>query len=352
MLIEALRLIVVLAAVVGANRLANARPHLLGDMAPETAVFIITALGAGIGYLAGGALARGVDRLLRGAEEHLGRRHASEVLASTVGLLVGMVLAVLAVGPVLVFVDPVVAVPVAAFAAVVIVVFAVRFATRKRLELFGVLGVMPTPETTGNGCLLDASATIDGRVLALYRAGLLPQPLFVPSFILWELQGIADSGSPERRRRGQRGLDVLQSLREAGAEVRVIDEDPAATTDPDTKLVVVARRRKLPIVTSDSNLAKTASVQGLDVLNLHGLSEMLRSPVLIGEDMVLKIVKPGREAAQGVGYLEDGTMVVVEDAKHLVDQEVNVEVTSIIQTDSGRMLFAKLRSGSELREAT
>ena len=101
----------------------------------------------------------------------------------------------------------------------------------------------PDGMSAGGGCLLDASAAIAGRVLALYKAGLLPQPLCVPSFILWELQGIADSQDPLRRRRGQRGLDVLTSLREAGAEVRVLEEDPAATTEPDVKLVIVARRR-------------------------------------------------------------------------------------------------------------
>jgi uncharacterized protein YacL len=193
-------------------------------------------------------------------------------------------------------------------------------------------------------------------VLALYKAGLLPQPLCVPSFILWELQGIADSQDPMRRRRGQRGLDVLTSLREAGAEVRVLDEDPAATTEPDVKLVIVARRRGLPIVTSDSNLARAAELQGVGVLNLHALAELLRPPVLPGEMARVRLVKKGRETAQGVGYLDDGTMVVVERAAHLLGEEVAVEVTSVLQNDSGRMLFAKTREAQSepphLREVT
>jgi uncharacterized protein YacL len=356
-LIELLRLIVVLGFVVGANRLAATRPELFGSShTTQTVIFFATALGAGIGYIAGGILARWVDRFMRGAEEHLARRHVSEILAATVGALVGGIAAALVSWPLVVFTPPSLAVPIAAFLACVIVAFAIRFAVRKRLEIFGVLGVVPSSQGLGGGCLLDASAAIDGRVLALYKAGLLPQPLCVPSFILWELQGIADSQDPMRRRRGQRGLDVLTSLREAGAEVRVLDEDPAATTEPDVKLVIVARRRGLPIVTSDSNLARAAELQGVGVLNLHALAELLRPPVLPGEMARVRLVKKGRETAQGVGYLDDGTMVVVERAAHLLGEEVAVEVTSVLQNDSGRMLFAKTREAQSepphLREVT
>jgi len=342
-LIELLRLIVVLGSVVGANRLATARPTLFGSAHTETVAFFATALGAGIGYLAGGIIARAVDRLMQGAEEHLARRHVSEILAATVGAVLGGIAAGLVWWPLFAFAPTVVAAPVGAFLACVIVSFGVRFTIRKRLEIFGVLGVAPAPVGLGGGCLLDASAAIDGRVLALYKAGLLPLPLCVPSFILWELQGIADSQDPLRRRRGQRGLDVLTSLREAGATVRVLDEDPAATTEPDVKLVIVARRRGLPIVTSDGNLARAAELQGVGVLNLHALAELLRPPVLPGESARVRLVKRGREAAQGVGYLDDGTMVVVERSSHLLGHEVAVEVTSVLQNDTGRMLFAKIK---------
>jgi uncharacterized protein YacL len=356
MLIEALRLVVVLAAVVGANRLGSARPDLVPGVSRETAVFVVTGLGAALGYIVGGIVARRMDRIMKGAEDRLARRHASEVLAATVGGLIGLVATMLIAWPLIILVPFSVALPAVGFAGVVIVAFAVRFAVRKRLELFGVLGVTTSPEGLTGGCLLDASAAIDGRVLALYRAGLVPQPLCVPAFILWELQGIADSQDPLRRRRGQRGLDVLTSLREAGAELRVLDEDPSATTEPDVKLVIIARRRGLPIVTSDSNLARAAELQGVGVLNLHALAELLRPPVLPGEVAHVRLVKEGREFAQGVGYLDDGTMVVVERANHLLGEEVSVEVTSVLQNDSGRMLFAKLKDAppppSQLREVT
>jgi uncharacterized protein YacL len=344
MLVEAIRLIVVMAAVLSANRLATANPGLLGrSMTPQTTVLLVTALGAGVAYILGGVLARAVERLLKGAEEHVSRRHASEIVAITVGLLIGCFVAGFTAWPLLVFVKPsYVGASLAAFMSLVAITFTTRLAVRKRVELFGVLGVTPMPRGIAGGCLLDSSAAIDGRVLALYRAGLLPQPLCVPAFIIWEMQGIADSADPLRRRRGRRGLDMLASLREAGVNIRVLDEDPAATTDPDAKLVVVARRRGLPIVTSDSNLAKVAELQGVGVLNLHRLAELVRPPVLPGETVGLRIVKVGRERGQGVGYLDDGTMVVVEHAAERVGEDLEVEVTSLLTNDTGRLLFGKI----------
>ncbi len=352
MFVEALRFIVTLGVVLGANRLATANQARFSSLSPQNTVLIFTLLGAAIGYLAGGIIARGVDRLLTGAEERVARHHASEIVAATLGILVGCLASAIVVWPILVYVHPeYAAFAGAAFLAVVILSFTARLAVRKRLELFGVLGVAPIAnEGRGGGCLLDSSAAIDGRVLALYKAGLLPQPLCVPAFIIWEMQGIADSGDPLRRRRGQRGLDMLTSLREAGTEVRLIDEDPAGTSDPDAKLVVIARRRGLPIVTSDANLAKAAELQGVGVLNLHRLTEMLRPPVLPGEKTKVRIGRSGREKDQGIGYLDDGTMVVVEGAGSHLGDELDVEVTSVLQNDRGRTLFAKL-SDEPLQEA-
>jgi uncharacterized protein YacL len=341
MLIEAIRLVITIGFLAGSYRLADANPTLLGR--PDRSLLLTTILGAAIGYIVGGVVARAVDSTMQHAETRLARRHASEVLAATVGLLIGLVLGALVSWPILFTVEETsIAYPAAAFVVLIVASFTTRFAIRKRLELFGVLGVSPGSQAQGTGSLLDTSAAIDGRVIALWRAGLLPQPMWVPSFILWELQGIADSGDPLRRRRGQRGLDVLASLREAGAEVRVIDEDPAGTTDPDAKLVVIARRRNLPLVTSDTNLAKAAELQGLQVLNLHALTELLRPPVLPGEILNVQLIKIGREPGQAVGYLDDGSMVVVESAAHALGATLEVEVTSVLQNPNGRMLFARV----------
>ena len=353
MLVEALRFIVVIGFVLGSNRLGTSLTHPLG-LSGSNGPLLLTALGAAVGYIVGGFVGRGVDRLLAGAEERVSHRHASELVASTLGILVGALASVIISWPLLIFMHPTyIAAAVSAFVTVVIVSFTSRLAVRKRIELFGVFGVMPSATGGGSaGCLLDSSAAIDGRVLALYRAGLLPQPLCVPAFIIWEMQGIADSGDPLRRRRGQRGLDMLASLREAGTEVRVLDEDPAATSDPDAKLVVIARRRGLPIVTSDSNLAKAAELQGVAVLNLHRLTELLRPPVLPGERTRVRVGREGRERGQGVGYLDDGTMIVIEGASTMLGEEIEVEVTSVLQNDRGRTLFAKIpgQTGTTLHE--
>jgi len=343
MFVEAVRFIVVIGFVLGGNKLGTSDPHLLG-LNPSNGTLVVTLLGAAIGYIVGGVIGRGVDRLMKGAEEHVSHRHASELVASTLGILVGALASVIVAWPLLLFVHPqYVGGAAAVFVTVVVISFTSRLAVRKRVELFGVFGVMTSAAEGGStGCLLDSSAAIDGRVLALYKAGLLPQPLCVPAFIIWEMQGIADSGDPLRRRRGQRGLDMLASLREAGTEVRVLDEDPAGTSDPDAKLVVIARRRGLPIVTSDSNLAKAAELQGVGVLNLHRLTELLRPPVLPGERTRVRIGREGRERGQGVGYLDDGTMVIVEGGSSMLGDEIEVEVTSVLQSDRGRQLFAKL----------
>lgn len=349
MIVEAIRLIIVLAATAGAYQLGRSRaldlPIPVQD--PETAAFVIAVMGAAVGYIAGGVAARGIDRGMVSVEDRMAERHASEVLASTLGLLVGLALGALLSWPLLLLIDqPLLSYPLAALVVVTFASFGMRYATRKRMELFGVMGVEPVVTTPSGGCLLDASSAIDGRVLQLWKAGLVPSPLWVPAFIIWELQGIADSSDPIRRRRGQRGLDVLTSLREAGAVVRVIDEDPAGTTEPDAKLIVVARRRGLPIVTSDSNLAKAAELQGLTVLNMHALTEMVRPPVLPGERVSVQLIKEGRDAGQGVGYLDDGTMVVVQQASDALGTEIEVEVTSVLQTSTGRMLFARRGGGA------
>ncbi len=356
MFVEALRFIIVIGFVLGANRLGASTPHPLGLSASNGAL-VLTALGAAVGYLVGGVISRTIDRLMQGAEERISHRHASEIVAATLGILVGALASVILAWPLLFFVHPTyIGLGSAAFVTLVVMSFTARLAVRKRLELFGVLGVVPS--STGGvstGCLLDSSAAIDGRVLALYKAGLLPQPLCVPAFIIWEMQGIADSGDPLRRRRGQRGLDMLASLREAGTEVRVLDEDPAGTSDPDAKLVVIARRRGLPIVTSDSNLAKAAELQGVGVLNLHRLTELLRPPVLPGERTKVRIGRAGRERGQGVGYMDDGTMIVVEGAGSMLGDEIEIEVTSVLQNDRGRTLFAKIPGDEppiELRPVT
>jgi uncharacterized protein YacL len=191
--------------------------------------------------------------------------------------------------------------------------------------------------------LVDTSALIDGRLPDVAASGFLDLDLVVPEFVLHELQHVADASEPMRRARGRRGLDVLAALRASEKiALEVVADDVAEQRDVDLKLVELAVRRKSALITTDFNLNKVAGIRGVVVLNVNDLAHALRPVVLPGEAMRVAIVKEGKEPGQGVAYLEDGTMVVVDHAKALVGQTVEVVVTSAIQTAAGKMFFAKL----------
>ncbi len=190
--------------------------------------------------------------------------------------------------------------------------------------------------------LLDTSVIIDGRILDIARTGFVRQVLLVPNFVLKELQHIADSPDSLRRNRGRRGLDILSMLQnESPVPVRITDMDPPQTRDADSKLVLLARRLTCPIMTNDYNLNKVAELQGITVLNINDLANAVKASFLPGEELSVTIIQEGKEYGQGVGYLDDGTMVVVEDGYRLMNRTEHVVVTKVLQTTAGRMIFAK-----------
>lgn len=194
-----------------------------------------------------------------------------------------------------------------------------------------------------SGILLDSSAIIDGRIVDLCRTGFISGPLIVPRFILRELQQIADSSDSLRRKRGRRGLEVLNRLqRDALVPVRFSDLDVEEISDVDGKLVQLARIHHCPILTTDYNLNRVAELQGVTVLNIHDLAQTVRPVVQPGEELTVQIVHEGKEYGQGVGYLDDGTMVVVEEARDRVGQKATVTVTRLLPTTAGRIVFAHL----------
>ncbi|MCB8935434.1 MAG: PIN domain nuclease [Anaerolineae bacterium] len=191
--------------------------------------------------------------------------------------------------------------------------------------------------------LLDTSVIIDGRILDIGRTGFIRHTLLVPNFVLRELQHIADSADSLRRNRGRRGLDILSMLQnESPVPVRITDMDAPQTRDADSKLVVLARRLGCPIMTNDYNLNKVAELQGITVLNINDLANAVKASLLPGEELRVTIIQEGKEYGQGVGYLDDGTMVVVEDGQRVLNRTENVIVTKVLQTAAGRMIFAKL----------
>jgi uncharacterized protein YacL len=190
--------------------------------------------------------------------------------------------------------------------------------------------------------LLDTSVIIDGRIADIARTGFLPGSLLIPRFILNELQYIADSPESLRRQRGRRGLEVLSDLqKDPLIPVRISDIDVEGTRAVDDKLIVLARQLKSPILTNDYNLNRVAELQGVMILNVNELANAVKAVFLPGEGLSVEIIQEGREQGQGVGYLEDGTMVVVEGGSEYIGKEVDAVVTKVLQTAAGRMIFAR-----------
>ncbi|HYE90561.1 MAG TPA: PIN domain-containing protein [Terriglobales bacterium] len=198
--------------------------------------------------------------------------------------------------------------------------------------------------------LLDTSAIIDGRIADLAATGFVDGPLVIPAFVLRELQHIADSTEPRKRARGKRGFDVVQRLqRLPGGLTDVRDLDLPGLTDVDRKLVELAKTHGAKVVTTDYNLNKLAEVSGVTVLNVNELANALKPAAVAGETLTVHVLREGKEAGQGVAYLDDGTMVVVDQGKRWIGQSVDVAVTSVLQTPSGRIIFTRVRDEEPAR---
>jgi len=202
--------------------------------------------------------------------------------------------------------------------------------------------------TPGSILLLDTSVIIDGRIAEVGETGFIEGILVIPRFVLHELQRIADSDDPLKRNRGRRGLDILNKLQQSKViKVQIQEEDFPEIKEVDAKLVKLASLLNAKVITNDFNLNKVAQFQGVKVLNLNELSNVLKPIVLPGEEMSVFVAKEGKDANQGVAYLDDGTMVVIEDGRHYISKTINVVVTSVLQTTAGRMIFAKIREQND-----
>ena len=194
----------------------------------------------------------------------------------------------------------------------------------------------------GRKMVLDSCALIDGRITELSRMGFVPDELIVPEFIVHELQMLADGGDTQKRERARYGLDVVKDLQDSSSANVVIDRSITTNQQTDDKLVALAKKLNAGLYTTDYNLNKVADIHGVQVLNVNELAQQLRPTALPGERKMVKILQKGSNAKQGVGYLDDGTMVVVDDAARMQSKTVEVEVTRIHQTMAGKMLFATL----------
>lgn len=278
------------------------------------------------------------------------RRKLSEVsghtfFAVTVGLLISSVFSAILALPLSLLPDMwgKVAPAIAFLALGYLSVTIMRLRSRDVGPIFGMAlsGTSKMSDGKDGKVILDTNSIIDGRIADIIETGFVHGTLLIPKFVLDELHYIADSPDPLRRIRGRRGLDILTKLqRESDIPVEISDMDFKGIREVDSKLVELAKTMRCPIVTNDVNLNRVASLQGIRVLNINELANALKPMVLPGEDMRLFMSQEGKEQGQGVGFLDDGTMVVVEGGRRYLNNEINVVVTRVLQTGAGRMIFA------------
>lgn len=270
-----------------------------------------------------------------------------DLFVAIVGLLLGLIISLLLSYPLSLL--PYVGGFAPILASIVFGFMGVEIMLTRERDLVEVLqGLVPSPSNKngkmwgGKRILVDTSAIIDGRMADISQTGFVQGELLIPRFVLDELQRIADSSDALRRNRGRRGLEMLNKLRkESKVPVRVVDVDFEDTPDVDAKLVKLAQKMHCYIITNDFNLNRVAEIQGISVLNVNELANAVRSVVMPGEEMVVRIIQEGKEHGQGVGYLDDGTMVVVEGGRRRLNSEIDVVVTRVLQTAAGRMIFGQ-----------
>jgi len=312
--------------------LGGAAGYLFNYLSPDTP----------FAYLIGGALGIGIAVIFVTLEIWLSSRPRRHVIAGALGLLIGLGVATLLSLLLVVNLSPMVRSVITLGLAIVFSYLGVILLIRKLPEhWFNRVDV--DQGVGGERKILDTSVIIDGRVADLTTVGFLEGDLVVPKFVLDELQLIADSSDALKRNRGRRGLDILNDMqKKLGERVTIDPTDFPELDEVDSKLVKLAMTTGGKVVTNDFNLNKVAELQGVDVLNINELANALKPVYIAGERMRVKLIKEGTEPGQAVGYLDDGTMVVVDRGRELINNEVEVVVTSVLQTSAGRMIFTKL----------
>jgi uncharacterized protein YacL len=272
---------------------------------------------------------------------------APRMISGIIGLVVGLIIAALIASPLSLLPKPFGQI-LPFLGALIFGYIGVAVFVMRQNDIFGILrsrfafgGESPKGQMERN-VLLDTSVIIDGRVADIARTGFINGSMLVPSFVLNELQHIADSSESLRRQRGRRGLDILNRLqKDTSIPFRITDIDVEGVREVDDKLVILAKQLRCPILTNDYNLNRVAELQGVLVLNINELANAVKAVYIPGEALEVQVIQEGKEMGQGVGYLDDGTMVVVEDGKDYIDQMIPVVVTKVLQTAAGRMIFAR-----------
>ncbi|MFZ5645651.1 MAG: PIN/TRAM domain-containing protein [Bacillota bacterium] len=321
-------------------------------------IYAVYGLGLMLGLVAGllmtPLIVRGSLRLISMIEQYLQRTPTYDLVMGSVGLILGLIIANL-LGSALAFLG----LPgkiIWVLSTILLGYLGMSIFIKKREEVLGLFGNLPRfgkdkpvksePKTSYK--ILDTSVIIDGRISDLCESGFIEGVLLVPAFVLEELRHIADSSDLLKRNRGRRGLDILNKMRkDPQIKIQIYENMKGLEeqTEVDTKLVKLGQKLQAKIMTNDYNLNKVAELHGVKVLNINELANAVKPVVLPGEEMTVQVVKDGKEAGQGVGYLDDGTMIVVDGGRRFIGQTISVVVTSVLQTAAGRMIFAKPRTG-------
>ena len=327
---------------------------LVGDLEVTVIPILYAMIGGGVLLGALGFLIMPYISLypLEKMRNYLSRISGQSLLMALAGLVVGLIIASLVALPISMLPKPFGSI----MPFVVAIVFAylgVTIAVSRQSEFRDLASTIrhsrkglfseKRPKLTGaRSILVDTSVIIDGRIADIVKTGFLSGALVIPHFVLNELQYIADSAESLRRQRGRRGMEVLAELKKnRKIDVNIADIDVDGVRDVDEKLIVLARQMKAPILTNDFNLNRIAELQNVNVLNINELANAVKSILLPGEMLSIKVIQEGKEPNQGVGYMDDGTMVVVGDGKEFLDKEIAVTVTKVLQTAAGRMIFSK-----------
>ena len=320
--------------------------HIASQWWPFAAVVIAPVAGALLGVLVVPMAQRVFERELVAVERAVDRMAPGELLGGAIGLTGGLIIAFLAKSVLFEFIT--FAGRTGGYIAIVIYIvvsiFAAYLGARVGAKQRVGLGQFANVAVASGGTpkVLDTSVIIDGRILDIVGSGFLDGPLLLPRFVLRELQNIADSSDAMRRTRGRRGLDVLTKLQQL-SPLEIVERDFDTVAEVDAKLVMLARERGAKLVTNDFNLNRVANVEGVPVLNINELANAVKPVLLPGEELRVALIKEGKEPHQAVGYLDDGTMIVVENGRRQVGETVDVAVTSALQTAAGRMIFARMK---------
>lgn len=291
-------------------------------------------------------------KFLKLIEKELERFSAYDIAVSSIGLIIGLIIAFLISQPLSSIGIPYVDVVVSIIFYIILGYLGLTVPHRRKDDIYTTFSNLkktgkekPKGTNVNHPKILDTSVIIDGRILDICKTGFIEGPLVIPEFVLEELQHIADSSDSLKRNRGRRGLDILQKIqKEVDIEVIIDNSKFEDVNEVDSKLLKLTQKLKGRVLTNDYNLNKVAEVQSISVLNINDLANSVKPVVLPGEQMVVQVVKDGKEQNQGLAYLDDGTMIVVESGRKFIGQTIDVVVTSVLQTSAGRMIFAKPKS--------